>query len=140
MRRNPGAPYSDIGAHRIALAFGRYCADAPRDEQATALADLLYTAPRTCAASASMESGFLGLDGGETLQPTWAQPLSPGRWVLRLNETLGRRGQVRVRLAEGWRATQVDLRALPVGDGRELVQLAYTPYALLSLLIERRVH
>jgi alpha-mannosidase len=139
MRRNAGAPYSDIGAHRIALAFGRYSADAPRDEQPAALADTLYTAPLACAGRLPLESGFLGLDGGETLQPTWAQPLSPGRWVLRLNETLGRRGQVRVRLADGWRATQVDLRALPVGDGREVEQLDYTPYALLSLLIERRV-
>jgi alpha-mannosidase len=139
MRRNAGAAYSDISAHRIALAFGRYTADAPRDEQPAALADLLYAAPLACTGDAPMESGFLGLDGGETLQPTWAQPLSPGRWVLRLNETLGRRGQVRVQLAEGWRATQVDLRALQVGDGREVEQLAYTPYALLSLLIERRV-
>lgn len=139
MRRNPGEPYSDIGAHRIALAFGRYSADAARDEQPAALADLLYTAPLICSGELPMESGLLGLDGGETLQPTWAQPLSPGRWVLRLNETVGRRGQVRVRLAEGWRATQVDLRALPLGDGREVKQLAYTPYALLSLLIERRV-
>jgi hypothetical protein len=58
--------------------------------------------------------------------------------MLRLNETLGRRGGARLRLADGWRATEVDLRAQPVGDGRELAQLAYTPYALISVLVEPR--
>ena len=62
MRRDAGAAYSDLGRHRIALAFGRYSAEAPRDEQPAALADLLYAEPLP--ASATCACGFLGLDGG----------------------------------------------------------------------------
>ena len=89
------------------------------------------------AADPPVSAGLLGLDGGETLQPVWAQPLGPGRWVLRLNETLGRRGSARLRLASGWRASRVDLRAQPLDGGRAIDVVAYGPYALLSVLIER---
>ena len=136
MRRDAGAPFSDIGRHRIALAFGRHSAAAARDEQPAALADLLFTAPIAGAAGGLNSCGLLGLEGGDSLQPVWALPLGAGRWVLRLNETLGRRGHTQVRLADGWRATQVDLRALPVGEGAEVDVLDFAPYALISLLIE----
>ncbi len=138
MRRDAGDAFSDLGRHRIALAFGRYSAEAPRDEQPAALADLLFTPPLPCAATDLEGSGLIGLEGGETLQPVWAQPLGGGRWVLRLNEVLGRRGLVRLRLAAAWRATQVDLRAAPVGEGGEITSIAFGPYALVSVLIEPR--
>ena len=138
MRRDAGDAFSDLGHHRIALAFGRYSAEAPRDEQPAALADLLYTAPIACAGDLPRASEFLGLEGGPTLQPVWAQPLGAGRWVLRLNETLGRRGHTRLRLADGWRATQVDLRVQAMGEGGDVARIDYTPYALISVLIEPR--
>jgi alpha-mannosidase len=139
MRRDPGASFSDLGHHDIALAIGLHRADAPRDEQAAAWADLIDTPvlPVTAAGGDLPSAGLLGLDGGETLQPVWAQPLGAGRWVLRLNETLGRRGTARLRLAPGWRASRVDLRALPVDGGAPIEAVGYGPYALVSVLIER---
>lgn len=137
MRRDPGASFSDLGRHEIELAIGLHSADAPRDEQAAAWADLIDSPVLPVAADPPVSAGLLGLDGGETLQPVWAQPLGPGRWVLRLNETLGRRGSARLRLAPGWRASRVDLRAQPLDGGRAIDVVAYGPYALLSVLIER---
>ncbi|MBI5381825.1 MAG: alpha-mannosidase [Opitutae bacterium] len=136
-RTHAASPFSDIGRHQIALAFGLHDANAPRDEQPAALADLLFAAP-VAYRGAARSAGFLGLDGGETLQPVWAKPAGRDRWVLRLNETLGRRGRARVQLAPGWRASLVDLREKPVNGGRAMTTLAFQPYALLSLLIERR--
>ncbi|MEY4749182.1 MAG: hypothetical protein RIQ60_1396 [Pseudomonadota bacterium] len=147
MRRDPGPAFSDLGSHHIELAFGLHRAHAPRDEQAAALADLLFVPPLVLAGAATagtaLEGGLLGLDGGESLQPSWAQPLDGGRrWVLRLNETLGRRGRARVRLAPGWTARPVDLRGQPVDRAGATtagndVELAFGPYALLSLCLER---
>ncbi len=61
--------------------------------------------------------------------------------MLRLNETLGRRGSTRLHLAPGWCATRVDLREQPKGSAlhanTERIALDYTPYALLRVLIQR---
>lgn len=135
-RTHADPPYSDIGMHGISLAIGRHAADAPRDEQAAALAELLYTPAlpyrgRPCAA------GFLGLEGGESLQPVWAKPSERvrGAWVLRLNEVLGRRGRARLKLAPGWTARRVDLSEKPVGRARRTGVVDFTPYDLVSLLV-----
>ncbi|MDP4300201.1 alpha-mannosidase [Leptothrix discophora] len=137
MRRDAGESYSDLGRHAIRLAFGLHRADAPRDEQAAAWADLIDTPPLPVADGVQAGCGLIGLVGGETLQPVWAQPLGPDTWVLRLNETLGRRGIARLRLAEGWRASRVDLRALPLDGGQPIESVAYGPYALVSVKVER---
>jgi alpha-mannosidase len=135
-RTQAPAKFSDLGSHRIELAVGRHDAAAPRDEQPAAWADLLYQTPVVCRGVAR-SAGFLGLEGGETLQPVWAMPLGRGRWILRLNETLGQRGSARLRLAGGWRARRVDLRGRPAGPARDLKTLSFGPYALVSVLIER---
>jgi alpha-mannosidase len=128
--------FSDLGMHRIELAIGRHDVAAPRDDQPAAVADWLYTPVLTYRGRA-VAAGFLGLEGGETLQPVWAKPVGRGRWVLRLNETLGQRGIATLRLAKGWRARRVNLREEPVGRAAALNRIAYTPYALISVMIER---
>lgn len=135
-RTQAASKFSDLGAHRIELAIGRHDAAAPRDEQPAAWADLLYQPPLEYR-GAACSAGLLGLEGGETLQPVWAKPAGRGRWVLRLNETLGQRGVARLRLADGWRARRVDLRERPVGPRRNLRTISYEPYALISVLLER---
>jgi alpha-mannosidase len=137
-RTHASSPFSDLGRHAIALAVGRHSADAPRDEQAAAVADLLFTAPlpyqgRPCSA------GFLGLEGGESLQPVWAKPSDQvrGAWVLRLNEVLGRRGRARLLLAPGWRARRVDLSERSLGPAPGLKSVDFAPYALISLRLEK---
>ncbi len=127
-------PVSDIGRHHIRLAIGHYSALNPRAEQPAALADLLFTPPLAYAGPA-VSTAFRGLHGGDSLLPSWAQPLGDGRWVLRLHETLGRRGTARLELAEGYTARAVDLLGRPV---ERLVtdEVAFAPYELISLLIE----
>ena len=143
-RTHAPSPYSDIGKHRIALAIGRHDAAAPREEQASALADTLFASPISYQSTATLTAGLDAIEGGETLQPVWAKPADSGKgaWVLRLNETLGRRGRARVRLADGWRAQRVNLLEKPVAGGVRttkdgVVEVNYTPYALISLLIDR---
>ncbi|MBC8040371.1 MAG: hypothetical protein H7Y06_07510, partial [Opitutaceae bacterium] len=81
------------------------------------------------------DAGFLGLEGGESLQPCWAKPALDGRgWVLRLHETLGRRGVARLRLAADWRASVTDLSEKP---GESVEEIVFTPYQLVSIRIER---
>lgn len=126
---------SDIGTHHIALAVGRFDPASPRAEQPAALADILFTPPLPYRGG-PVSCGFLGLDGGESLQPSWAQPEEGGAWVLRLHETLGRSGTVRLRAAPGWRLSRVDLSgkrrgALPGG------KLAYRPYEVVSVQFAR---
>ncbi len=135
-RTQAPSKYSDLGRHQIEFAIGRHDVSAPRDEQPAALADLLFT-PVLSYRGGPRATGFLGLDGGETLQPVWAKPAGRGRWVLRLNETLGQRGVAMLRLAKGWRARRINLREQPAGRARALRTIAYTPYALISVMIER---
>lgn len=99
---------SDIGNHTIELAVGRFHAEMPRVEQPAALAENLYHKPVVFNGH-SGHCGFLGLEGGGSLQPVWAVPDGNQSWTLRLHETLGRSGSVRVNLAEGWNIHQVDL-------------------------------
>lgn len=135
-RTHASSPFSDLGRHQIALAVGRHEADAPRDEQAAAVADLLFTPPVAYRGSAC-SAGFLGLDGGESLQPVWAKPSEKvrGGWVLRLNEVLGRRGRAELTLAPGWSARRVDLSEEPLGRARKTRAVDFTPYDLVSLLL-----
>jgi alpha-mannosidase len=140
-RTHADPPYSDLGRHHISLAVGRHAADAARDEQAPALADSLFT-PVLSYRGPACSAGFLGLEGGESLQPVWAKPAEAGRgaWILRLNEVLGRRGRAKLRLAPGWCARVVDLSEKPARPVRILRGggfLEFTPYALVSLQIEK---
>jgi alpha-mannosidase len=128
--------YSDVGEHHIRLAIGRYNAAAQRGEQPAALADALYTqnipyqgGPRDC--------GFLGLYGGETLHATWAKPLAKGRWILRLNETLGHRGVARLALMDGWTARRANLLDEVAEEAEIISEVPFRPYELITLQIER---
>ncbi len=132
-----GHDYSDIGAHDIRLAIGRFDAGAPRSDQPAMLADTLFTAPVRYQGTA-LDAGFGGIEGGDSLVPAWAKPLADGSWVLRLHETLGKRGQARLRLAPDLSARLVDLTDAPVPGGKlHGGTLAFTPYALLGVHICR---
>lgn len=123
--------YSDLGRHRIALAVGRFQPGAPRAEQPAALAEILFTPPVSYLGG-RVSCGFLGLEGGESLQPVWAKPEKGGAWVLRLHETLGRRGRARVRAEPGWLLSQIDLsgrRLRGLSGGR----LDFRPYEVVSV-------
>jgi alpha-mannosidase len=137
-RQQPASPYSDIGRQTVRLALGFHHLSGPREESAAALADILYTPP-VAYRGAAHASPFLGLEGGETLLPTWAKPVDKHTWILRLNEIVGQRGEVRIALAEGWTAIPVNLSEEPTQGAHPVTKLRYKPYDLLSLKISRAV-
>ena len=131
--REPGrARFTDLGVHQINLAFGRFDPDAPREAMPAALADSLYTRPIEYRGR-PIRSSFLGVEGGSSLVPSWAQPLDDGCWLLRLHETLGRRGEASIQLAPGY-----SLCAVGVGDtiGRKTSsRIVFKPYQVLSYAV-----
>ncbi|MEM8784039.1 MAG: glycoside hydrolase family 38 C-terminal domain-containing protein [Planctomycetota bacterium] len=131
---------SDLKRHTIRLALGAFAADAPRDRQPAALADALFTQPWAYRGT-PCDAGLLGVenvDGGDTLVPAFAACAGQNAWTLRLHETLGRRGEARLRLADGWGATPTDLRGRPTGEPLDRHgRFAFTPYGVLSLRIGR---
>lgn len=128
---------SDLGPHHIRLAVGLHTANRTRAEQPAALTDLLFTDVLPYQGPAR-SAGFLGLDGGDSLQPCWAKPALDGNgWILRLHETLGRRGITQLRLAENICASLTDLSeslGAAIADGK----FAFTPYQLLSIRLTKK--
>lgn len=113
IRPTPNRPvHSDLGKHTIDLALTRYASDLPVAEQAAALADTLFT-PCVPYAGEAVSTALTSLAGVSSAVPAWAEPVEGG-WVLRLHETLGRRGNVTVGVAAGAKAQPVDLLGQPV--------------------------
>jgi alpha-mannosidase len=131
------AAFTDQGRHVIRMALCFQAPDLAREDLAPVLADTLYTDVVPYRGGA-VTSGFLGLEGGESLVPCWAKPArSVSGWVLRLHETLGRRGRAKVRLAEGYQAVRTDLTEA-VADGVPVTHVSFGPYEIISLLVERK--
>jgi alpha-mannosidase len=116
----------------LALCF--HSPQTPRENLAPVLADTLFTAPLPYRGNA-VSAGLLGIDGLESLAPSWAKPAADGRgWILRLHETMGRRGKAKIRLAKGLRAYQTDLSE-ETKDKRPIRDIKVSPYELISLRI-----
>lgn len=128
--------HTDQGRHCIRFALGHYTADQPRESQPAALADSLFT-PAIAYTGLPCSTGLLGLEGDSSLVPSWAQPLGESCWILRCHEVLGRRGEVRLRLAPGWRATRASFEGKALDSSDEESGFAYQPYEIVSLLICR---
>lgn len=133
--RNPH-PHSDIGQFLVRGAVTAHRGGLPRERQPAALAETLYQPVVEVPGAAAGESPFLGLEGGETLIPVWVQPNEDGSFTVRLNETMGRRGTCRVKLAKGAQARIVDLLGNPMPEiSFEDTVLTFSPYALLGLKV-----
>ncbi|HEX4141582.1 MAG TPA: glycoside hydrolase family 38 C-terminal domain-containing protein, partial [Candidatus Methylacidiphilales bacterium] len=137
LRRGAKRPaFSDQGRHVIRLAISLHTAQTPRALLAPMLADTLFTAPLAYTGPAT-SAGLLGIDGLESVVPCWAKPAADGKgWVLRLHETMGRRGKIRVRLSEGLQAFRSELSEKPSAGAVNEVEVA--PYELVSLLIRSK--
>lgn len=94
--------FSDLGAHRIRLALGRYAATARREEHPSALADSVFAEPLS-ARSVPRPDIMPQVDGLSSVIPSWTAPVAKDRWVLRLHETMGHRGSIRLTPAPGWK-------------------------------------
>ena len=71
--------------------------------------------------------------------PAWAEPVEGG-WVLRLHETLGRRGQARLGVAAGVKGVPADLLNRPLADADVTsgeVALPVAPYQVRSVKFTR---
>lgn len=139
IRDTPDRPvHSDLGRQVIELALGRYAPELPAHEQPAALADVLFTPCVPCAAE-SFSAGMESFEGLPSVVPAWAEPVEGG-WVLRLHETLGRRGSIGLALADGAQAVPADLlnQVLPgstASAGR--LSLPVGPYQVRSVRIAR---
>lgn len=123
---------SDLGPHSIRLAIGRFSSAMPRSEQPAALAESLFQSALVFRGSPT-HCGFLGLEGGESLQPVWAVPGESHDWTLRLHETLGRSGSVRFALAEGWHIEQIDLSGSPTQNQPHDGCVNFRAYQIVSV-------
>lgn len=135
LREPSTLPFADIGKSTIRLAIGRFTAQTPREELAATLADTLFT-DAVAYSGEDRSAGLLGIEGDNSLVPAWAKPVAKGEWILRLHETLGQRGKIRLNLAEGWQASLTDLSEVQ-GESLKDNTLAYGPYQLLSVRIKR---
>lgn len=127
--------YSDIGRWTIRGAVTAFHDQLPREEQPAALAERLYQPPVACVDKV-LACPFLGLEEGDSLVPVWVQPLDDGGFVVRLNETMGRRGSCKVLLREGAKIEAVDLQGNPLsGVTIRSNRMSFTPYALIGLKV-----
>jgi alpha-mannosidase len=135
LRRGGVRPaWADQGRHVIRLALCFHSSQTSRENLVPTLADTLFTPPLPYYGPA-VSAGFLGLDGLESLVPGWAKPAGDDRgWILRLHETMGRRGKVRLRLAGGLKAYKTDLSE-ETKDPKPIRELTVSPYELISLRI-----
>jgi alpha-mannosidase len=135
IRRGETRPiHSDEGRHLIRLALCYHSPQTQRQYLAPTLADTLFT-PALAYQGAAVSAGFLGIDGVESLVPCWAKPAADGQgWILRLHETMGRRGKVYLRLADGKKAFKSDLSE-GAKDRDPIRDLNVSPYELISLRI-----
>jgi len=126
---------SDQGKHHIRIALSLSDVNQARELQPSALAESLFT-PALSYMGGATSSGFLGLEGETTLQSVWAKPAKDGMgWILRLNETMGQRGRVKILLEDGFVATPTDL--LEADGGKAVKKIVFKPYELLSLRIQK---
>ncbi|MDA3874076.1 MAG: alpha-mannosidase [Kiritimatiellae bacterium] len=126
--------YSDRGLHRIRYAVSAHTASTPREEQAAALADQLYSP--LYRGEKESNAGLKGRAGGESLIPAWSKPLANGDWILRLHEVLGRSGRLQLDLADGWKAERTDLSERPggaIGDS-----LSFRAYEIVSVRLSQQ--
>lgn len=139
--RSPGPNrpvFSDLGAHRIRLALGRLGGNAAREEHPSALAETVFAEPLSvrCGAREDIMPQITGLP---SVVPAWACPLEKNRWVLRMHETMGRRGAVRIALGrKGWKARLLD-QAFS-GKGKAVkpgADIEVRPFQILSVEVFR---
>jgi alpha-mannosidase len=135
----PDTTYADIGKQHIRIAIGAYHSELKRDEQPAALADTLFCHPLAYQGD-PLSTFFQGIEGGESLIPSWGKPVGENSFILRCHEVLGKRGQAKLKLAEDCHITKVDMldRPIAASDSIENNTISFGPYEIISLLIEQK--
>ena len=127
------ATFWDLGTRHVSLAVGRYRADAPRAETPAAVADALFTEAVAYDGEAR-PSAMPTLRGGDSLIPAWIKPLASG-CLIRLHETLGRRGACAFEAPAGKRLARCDTAGEPIGDAASTLEVTFRPYQLLAVRV-----
>ncbi len=92
--------FSDIGRQTARMALGRIGGESVREEYPAALAETLFARP--VSVKGPERSLPVEYEGLESVVPVWVAPVSQDRFVVRLHETLGRSGTIRVVAPCGW--------------------------------------
>jgi alpha-mannosidase len=133
-------PWSDLGRHDIRLALGRLAADSPREAYPAALAETVFVEPlRVASGNPDAAVTMPAIEGMPSLAPLWAVPVDADNWVLRLHESMGRRGTARIAAPAGWRLSILE-KALPGDADKPLPaggEVEIGPFAFISLGLQR---
>jgi alpha-mannosidase len=131
------SPYSDLGPTTIRAAIGAFDADLPRSKQPAARAESLFQPVLSVKSPVAKQWGF-ELTQGESLLPTWTQPLDDGSIVVRCHEFLGQRGKATLHVAADVDVALIDLSGNPVSNAQlRDGQITFTPYALFGIHLQR---
>ncbi len=137
IRPTPRPMFSDIGAQTVEIALGGFRADCRNASHPAALADALYT-PAMPYGGPSVNAGLLRVENAPSLEPSWAEPLPNGAWVLRLHEVSGCNGTAVIQLASGWQAEQCSFSGEPVGTVTTgELRVPFTQYKIISVKFSR---
>jgi len=128
--------YADQGKHLLRVALSLHQPGRSREELAPALAEVLFT-EAIAYEGAAYPSALRSLKGGESILPCWAKPKGPTSWILRLHETMGRRGTTELVMSPGWEAYEIDL-AENILSRTPVTTVAFKPYQIRSLLFCRQ--
>ncbi len=126
---------TDLGRHRIELAIGGHDAKHAANASPAELAELLFTPPLAYRGPA-VRGPLERVECSPGVVAAWAQPLDADRRLVRLHESAGCWGEVRIALADGWEACRCDARGEPAGEAACL--FGVQPYEIVSLLLARR--
>ncbi len=124
--------WSDLGRQTVQMALGRLDENSPRAEHPGALAETLFAQPlRVNAPEMALP---VAIEGLPSLVPVWTVPLGKDHFVLRLHETIGREGTIRLPQTRGWKVRRID-RAFPQQHAGKTVrgEIAVGPFEIVSL-------
>ncbi|MEM9084263.1 MAG: glycoside hydrolase family 38 C-terminal domain-containing protein, partial [Planctomycetota bacterium] len=128
--------FTDIGEQVIRIALTSYEASTPREHQPAALAETLFAEPVLVKGTA-INTPIINIEGLHSIIPTWVKPMSDGSMLLRVNETLGKRGSITIYLANGWEAIESDVmgEATRQEFSRGKLTVKMKPYQLKTVRI-----
>ncbi|OAM88752.1 alpha-mannosidase [Termitidicoccus mucosus] len=132
-------PWSDLGRHAIRLALGRLAADSPREAYPAALAETVFAEPLRVASGNRDAAVMPAIEGMPSMAPLWAVPVDADNWVLRLHESMGRRGTAHIAAPAGWHLSILE-KALPGAADKPFPaggEVEIGPFSFISLGLRR---
>lgn len=131
------AEISDLGQHTIPFALGHFTANNPQAAQPAALAETLFTQPILANLSTTKLNHQLPQIETDTSNasyiPVHIKPINKNTCLLRINETLGQRGQVLVTPKNEAKVVLSNLLGESQNSPQSKLRVTYKPYDLNTL-------